>query len=133
MTIAQDSEILGAANSAAGNYDTAITPASTPAAVCVIIIDDTSAADVVTSVTYGISAGAVILTRRRFDTEATEPGGVYIYWAAGTFPAGAQTVRITRTGTDNIRAAIFTMTAGAGMTVSVDTDATGTSASTANP
>jgi hypothetical protein len=133
VAIAQDSEILGAANSAAGNYDTAITPANTPAAVCVIITDDTSASDVITSVTYGISAGAVTLTRRRFDTEATEPGGVYIYWAAGTFPAGAQTVRIARTGTDNIRAAISTMTVAAGMTVAVDADATGTSASAANP
>jgi hypothetical protein len=133
MTIAHDSEILGAANSAAGNYDTAITPAATPAAVCVIIADDTSASDVITSVTYGISAGAVTLTRRRFDTEATEPGGVYIYWAAGTFPAGTQTVRIARTGTDNIRAAISTMTAAAGMTVAVDTDGTGSSASVANP
>jgi hypothetical protein len=133
MTIAHDSEILGAANSAAGNYDTSITPASTPAAVCVIIVDDTSASDAITSVTYGISAGAVTLTRRRFSTEATEPGAVYIYWAAGTLPAGAQTVRIARTGTDNIRAAISTMTVAAGMTVAVDTDAAGTSASVANP
>jgi hypothetical protein len=134
MTIAHDSEILGAVNSAAGNYDTSITPASTPAAVCVIIVDVTSAAaSPVTSVTYGISAGAVTLTRRRFDFETTEPGGVSIYWAAGTFPSGTQTVRIARTGTDDIRAAISTMTVAAGMTAAIDTDATGTSASVANP
>jgi hypothetical protein len=99
----------------------------------VVITDETSASDVVTSVTYGISAGAVPLTRRRFNTESTEPGGVYIYWGAGTFPAGAQTVRIVRTGTDNLRAAISTMTVAAGMTVAVDSDATGTSTSVANP
>jgi hypothetical protein len=133
MTIAHDSEILGAANSAAGNYDTSITPANTPAAVCVIIVDDSSASNVITSVAYGISAGAVTLTRRRFDTEATEPGAVYIYWGAGTFPAGTQTVRIARTGSDNIRAAISTMTVAAGMTVAVDTDGSGSSASQSNP
>lgn len=133
MTIAHDSEVLGAANSTAGNYDTPITPANTPAGVCVIICDESSANDVVTSVTYGISTGAVTLTRRRFNSESTEPGAVYIYWAAGTFPAGAQTVRIARTGTDNIRAAISTMTVAAGMTVAVDTDTSGSSVSIANP
>src|SRR5438045_4763959 len=122
MTIAHDSEILGVANTAAGNYDTSITPANTPAAVCVIIVGN-SASDLVTSVTYGISAGAVTLTRRRFNTESTEAGAVYIYWGAGTFPSGAQTVRIARTSTTSLRAAISTMTVAAGMTVAVDTDA----------
>jgi hypothetical protein len=133
VTIAHDSEILGAANTAAGNYDTPITPANTPNGVCVIICNESSASDVITSVSYGISAGAVLLTRRRFNTESTEPGGVCIYWAAGTLPAGTQTVRITRTGTDNIRAAVSTMTVAAGMTVAVDSDSTGTSTSVANP
>ena len=50
--------------------------------------------DNINTVTYGIAAGAVPLTERRFNTEATEPGGVFIYWAAGvTYPAGAQTVQ----------------------------------------
>ena len=132
MTIAHDSEILGAANTTAGNYDTSITPASTPNAVCVIIVGN-STVDLVTTVTYGISAGAVMLTRRRFDTESTEAGAVYIYWAAGTFPSGTQTVRIGRTATTSLRAAISTMTVAAGMTVAIDTDAAGTSASVANP
>jgi hypothetical protein len=133
MSIAHDSEILGAANAAAGNYDTSITPTNPPAAVCVIIENNGSTADVVSSVTYGTGAGSVQLTRRRFDSETTEAGSVYIYWAAGTFPAGAQTVRIARTTTTSMRAAISTMTVAAGMTVSVDSDATGTSASVANP
>jgi hypothetical protein len=133
MTIAHDSEILGAANTTTGNYDTSITPSNTPAAVCVIIVGN-STSDIITSVTYGISTGAVTLTRRRFNTESTEAGAVYIYWAAGTFPAGAQTVRVVRTvGTTSLRAAISTMTVAAGMTVAVDTDATGSSASAANP
>jgi hypothetical protein len=132
MTIAHDSEILGAVNTAAGNYDTSITPANTPSGVCVIIVCG-SVSNLVTSVTYGTGAGAVTLTRRRFNTEATEAGAVYIYWGAGTFPSGTQTVRIVRTGTTDMRAAISTMTAAAGMTAGVDSDATGTSASVANP
>jgi hypothetical protein len=135
VSIAHGSEICGAANSTAGNYDTSITPAATPNAVCVVIVNSTSASDVVTSVAYGIAAGAVTLARRRFDTEATEPGGVYIYWSAGVFPAGAQTVRVARTGTNNLRVAISTMTVTdpVNFTVAVDSDATGTSASVANP
>jgi hypothetical protein len=132
VTIAHDSEILGAANTATP-YDTAITPANTPAAVCVIIEQNAAVTDSVTSVSYGISAGAVALTRRRFDTESTEAGAVYIYWGAGTFPSGTQTVRIVRTGTISMRAAVSTMTTAAGMTAAVDSDQTGTSASVANP
>jgi hypothetical protein len=102
--------------------------------VCVIIVGN-STSDLVTSVAYGIGAGAVTLTRRRFDTESTEVGAVYIYWAAGTFPAGTQTVRVARTGTTSLRAAISTMTVTdpASFTVAVDTDASGSSPSTANP
>lgn len=134
MAIAHGSEILGASNAAAGNYDTAITPAATPNGVCVIIVQNAATTDVVTSVTYGIVGGAVTLTRRRFDTIATEAGAVYIYWAGdgNTFPAGTQTVRIVRTGTTAIRAAISTMTCAVGQQVAVDADNTGT-ASTANP
>lgn len=132
MAIAHDSEVLGAANTAAGNYDTSITPTNPPAAVCVIIVGN-STSDLVTSVTYGISTGAVPLVRRRFDTESTEAGAVYIYWAAANLPTGTQTVRIARTGTTSLRAAISTMTVAAGMTVDVDSSAPGSSASIANP
>lgn len=134
MSIAHQAEVLGLANSAAGNYDTSITPAAAPNGVVVIVTDDTSISDVVTSVTYGVSTGAVPLLRRRVNTESTEPGAVYVYWAGGmVFPAGAQTVRVARTGADNLRAYIATMTCAAGMQVAVDTDASGTSASVANP
>lgn len=132
--IAHGSEVLGAANAVAGNYDTNITPASVPAGVCVIVVGN-STIDLVTSVTYGISTGAVALTRRRFDTETTEVGAVYIYWAGGgtIFPAGLQTVRIARTGTASLRAAVFTMTVAAGMQVATDSDASGFSVGVANP
>lgn len=135
MAIAHGSEILGAANASSATYDTAITPAATPNGVCVIIVGN-SASDFVQGVTYGIGAGAVTLARRRFDTETTEAGGVYIYWSAGTFLSGTQTVRIARTNNaTSLRAAISTMTVTdpATMTIMVDSDATGFSASMTNP
>jgi hypothetical protein len=134
MAIAHQAEILGASNAAAGNYDTSITPGGTTNGVCVVIAQNAAVTDVVTSVTYGTGAGAVTLTRRRFDTIASEAGGVYIYWAgdSAVFPTGAQVVRIVRTGTTAIRAAISTMTVAAGQQVAFDSEGTGT-ASTANP
>lgn len=132
MAISHTSEVLGAANSVAGNYDTSITPASTPNGVCVIVVGATGADDVA-SVQYGVSTGAVMLTRRRWNTESTEAGGVWIYWGNGVFPAGAQTVRVIRANTSNLRAAVWTMSVAAGMTVQVDSDASGLSASVANP
>jgi hypothetical protein len=140
VAIAHGSEILGAVNAPGGggatNYDTAITPAATPNAVCVIIVG-AAATDQITGVTYGISTGAVALTRAPspygFATETTEAGGVWIYWSAGTFPTGTQTVRIARTSTQDLRVAISTMTCAVGQTIAVDSGATGTSTSVANP
>ena len=139
MAIAHQTELQGASNSVAGNYDTVFTPAAALNGVVVIIINSTSVSDVVTSVSYGISTGAVALARAAspygFATEATEPGGVFIYWGGDStvWPSGAQTVRIVRTGTDNIRCLISSMTVAAGQVVSLDSGATGTSASVANP
>jgi hypothetical protein len=129
MTIAHDSEILGATNATAGAYTTAITPTNPPAGVCVVVVQIGVVTDLITSVTYG----GFSLVRRRFDTEATEAGAVYIYWGAATFPSGAQNVVVNRTGTTSIRAAISTMTVAAGQTVAVDIDASGSSAGVANP
>jgi hypothetical protein len=129
MTIAHGTEVQGAASTTAGAYTTAITPAANPDGVCVVITKNGSITDMVTSVTYG----GVLLTRRRFDTESTEAGAVYIYWGAGGLPTGTQNVVINRTGTDNMRCVISTMTVAAGQIVAVDTDAAGSSASISNP
>jgi hypothetical protein len=136
MTIAHQAEVLGVANTgaAASNYDTSITPAAAPNGVVMIVVNSSTVGDAITSAAYGISTGAVQLSRRRFDTESTEAGGVQIWWAGGvTFPAGAQTVRIVKANGDNVRAYVATMTCAAAQQVTVDTDATGTSASVANP
>jgi hypothetical protein len=129
MTIAHDTEVQGAANTTAGAYTTAITPTNPPAAACVIIVESGAATDLVTSVTYG----GVLLSRRRFDIETTEPGAVYIYWGAGNLPTGTQNVVVNRTSTASLRAVISTMTVAAGQTVAVDIDGSGTSTSVANP
>lgn len=126
MTIARLAETLGAANSAAGNYDTAIAaPASTPNGLCAIILQTGSVADLVTSAAYGILAGAVPLTERRFVpmTGVGEACAVYLYWASGVaFPAGAQTFQVVRTGTNRMQVAVCPMTVAAGQQVSVDFD-----------
>jgi hypothetical protein len=135
MAIARLVETNGADNVTAGNYDIAVSaPASTPNGVCVLIAQDGAITDNVTSVAYGVSTGAVLLTERRFQTESTEAGACWIYWASGVvFPSGAQTVRVMRTGTTSMGGVVCPMTCAAGMQVSVDVDTTGISASVANP
>lgn len=139
MAIAHQSATLGAVSTTAGNYDTSVTPGATINGVCVVMTQNAATTDLVTSATYGTGAGSVTLARAAspygFATENTEPGGVYIYWAgdSAVFPTGTQTVRIARTGTTNLRAAIYTMTCAAGQVVTLDSGGTGTSTSAANP
>jgi len=125
-------------NTTAGNYDIVCAQAGNiNQAVCVLIHQNTVVTDLVTSVTFGLGAGAVARTRDRFDTEATEPGGCYIYWAGWplTLPTGTQTCRIVRTGTANIGAAVFMLRSStpSAFAVTRDTSASGSSASSANP
>lgn len=143
MAIAIGTAVWGAANSAAGNYDTSITPSPPGGSIlggcCVGIVQSGSASDLVTSVTYGIAAGPVALPRAAtpygFATETTEAGAVYLYWAgdSAVFPTGAQTVRIARTGTTRMRAVIWSLYVATGQQVQLDDGATGTSTSQANP
>lgn len=135
MAIARLAETYGAANTAAGNYDTAISaPASPPSGVCVIILQNGSSVDLVTSVQYGITTGAVPLTERRFVPKSTEAGVVYFYWGSGvTLPSGAQSIRVVRTGTSQMQAAVCPMTVAAGMQVAVDVDVATAATTSANP
>jgi hypothetical protein len=139
MAIAHQTEVVGAANTATP-YDIPITPPAAIKACCVVIHQNTSAADSVTSVTYGTGADGVPLSRAPspygFVSESSEPGAVYIYWAGDSniWPAGAQTVRIVRTGTFRMQAVVSTMTVAAGQVVTLDAGgALGTATATANP
>jgi hypothetical protein len=139
MAIAHQTQVVGVANSAAGNYDTSFTPAAALNGVVVVIHQNTSVVDSVSSVSYGTGAGLVPLSRAAgpggFATESTEPGGIYLYWAGDSvvFPSGAQTIRIVRSGTHRMQAVISSMTVAALKVVAFDTDAAGSSASLLNP
>jgi hypothetical protein len=130
--------IWPAANTATP-YDASITPGATPNGVCVGIIQSGSTSDVVTSVQYGTGGTVAPLTRAAapygFNTQATETGGVYLYWAGDStvFPSGTQTVRVVRTGTVALRMVVWTMTVAGGQQVQLDDGATFTSAAVTNP
>lgn len=95
-------------------------------AACVLIADSGSATDRVSAVTYGGAA----MSKVRTDTEATEAGATHIYWLDAV-ATGTQNVVVTHTGA--IRIAVFTMTVTGGKLVGIAGQATGTSASVANP
>jgi hypothetical protein len=118
-------------NTVAGNYDISCAQGQDAHGVCVLIEQNGAVTDLVTSVAYD----GVALTRQRFDTEATEAGGCYVYWAVGLWPAATVTCRIARTGTTNLGAVVGLMktTTPATFAIALDTSATGTSASASNP
>jgi hypothetical protein len=72
------------------------------------------------------------MTRLRFDVESTEAGGVYIYWLDGV-ATGTQNVAMTTSAATNKQLVVATMTVASGRGVEVAGNATGTSASVANP
>lgn len=145
MAISLGTGVWSAASTAAGNLDTSVTPAppggSVFGGVVVGIVQSASVSDLVTSVAYGIVAGAVPLGRGAspygFASESAEAGAVYWYWAgdSNVWPSGAQTVRIVRTGTNRIQAVIWPLYVATGKVVALDGGATGTHTSTgsANP
>jgi hypothetical protein len=131
VAIAHDSQALGVANVSAATYTTAITPTNPPTGVHVALVYN-STLDLITA--GGVTYAGILLTRRRFDTESTEAGAVLHYWGAAAFPSGAQNVIVNRVNnTVSMMAVISTMTVAAGMTVAVDSDQPGSSASMANP
>lgn len=131
MAIAIGTSVFGAANTVAGNYDTSITPAGTTKGVVGVLVQGGADTDLVTSVSFGVNADAVLLTRSIFINESglasPEPGGVYLYWAgdSAVFPTGTQTIRVARTGTTNLRGAFATMTVAAGQVVTLDSIGSG--------
>jgi hypothetical protein len=75
--------------------------------VLVLIAQNVSSADLITSVTYGGVAMTRITNGFAHDT-ATEPGAVYAYLLGSSVPTGDQTVTITvASGTDAKRAWVF--------------------------
>jgi len=128
MAIAYDVSTVATAYTATGTQTTSHAGSASARAAVVLIDQNAIVTDQVSGVTYGGTA----MTRLGFDTEATEAGGVYIYWLDGV-TGGTQNVAMTTTGTANKQLVVATMTAAAGSTVAVAGENTGTSASAANP
>lgn len=71
------------------------TPVGVPAAICVVIPQDTSADQI-----SGVSYGGVALSRIRSDSRTvTEACRTYVYFLGVGIPTGAQTVAVVSTGT----------------------------------
>lgn len=131
MAIAHDVTTVAAADySSTGTQNTTHTAGASARAAVVLVHQNASTADQISDITYD----GVAMTRLRFDTEATEAGGVYIYWLDGiTGGGGAVTVAMTTTGTAVKRLVVSTMTVAAGTKVSVGSQDSATSASGTNP
>jgi hypothetical protein len=95
----------------------------------VLIAQAGTATDEVSGVTYGGAA----MQRIRFDSEATEPGAVYIYFL-DNIATGTQNVAMTTTAATDKQLSVSTMTVTSGQAVGlIGTGNTGTSTSAANP
>ena len=128
MTIAHDVTTAGVAYAAIGTQTISHVASASARGACVLIEQAGTTADEVSSVTYG---GAV-MTRLRFDTEATEAGAVYEYWLDGV-AGGTQNVAMTTIAATNKQLVVSTMTVSSGSSVAVAGHNTGTSASVINP
>lgn len=129
MAIAHDTTTTATAYTSTGTQTTSHAAGASARAAVVLIAQNASTADQVSGVTYG----GLAMTRLRFDTEATEAGGVYIYWLDG-ITGGTQNVAMTTTGTANKQLSVSTMTVTSGARVGVvGTGNTATSAAATNP
>lgn len=90
MTLALDSS--GSPASSTGNFSFTHTPAGTPRAIIIGIIQDVGSGDEVTAVTYG----GVPVPRIGSVFKATgETSSVYVYHLGAGIPTGPQTVAVT--------------------------------------
>jgi len=128
MAIAFDVSTVATAYTSTGTQTTSHAGSASARGAVVLIDQNGTAADEVSGVTYGGAA----MTRLRFDVESTEAGGVYIYWLDGV-ATGTQNVAMTTSAATNKQLVVATMTVASGRGVEVAGNATGTSASVANP
>jgi hypothetical protein len=128
MAIAFDVATTAAAYTATGTQTTSHAASASARAAVVMIDQNASAADQVSTVTYG----GVAMTAVTRQSEATEAGAIGIYWLDNIAP-GTQNVAVTTTGTANKQVCIATMTVTAGSKIVMAATNFGTSASAANP
>lgn len=129
MPISHDNATAGTAYVLTGTQTVSHIGGASAKAACVLISQNGSVADQVTSVTY---AGTPML-RVGFQTEATEAGAVYLYWL-DSIVSGTQNVAMTTSGSIDKQMVIATMNIGLSTNfVYLGGTGTGTSASIANP
>jgi hypothetical protein len=134
VAITYDTSTIGAAYSSTGTQTTSHA-ASSSARAAVVLIHQSGTADEVSGVTYGPTGMTRPMLRLGRNTEATEAGGVYIYFLDGIVP-GTANVNMTTTAATAKRMAVSTVTVGANdkyAALAGNGYATGTSASVANP
>ena len=107
------------------------TPVGTPRGVIVLISQNVSSDDQVTSVSYGGVAMTEVAGSPLAKTLGTEDGALYGYFLGTGIPTGAQTVFVTVSVPTNRRAVCYTVTAAADTEIE-DTTATDLNATT-NP
>lgn len=105
MPIAHDTTTNAAAYSLTGTQTTSHAANASARAAVVLIEQDASTTDQVTTVTYG----GVTMTRLGSDIDSTEPGRVYIYFLDG-ISGGTQNVAMTTSGTSTKYLSVSTMT-----------------------
>ena len=117
-----------------GNLSWTHTPVGTPRGVIVGIIQVTGGpapSDQVSTVTYG-GTSMTEVAGSPLAQSGGEPSMIHMFFLGASIPTGAQTVAVTVTGANQKIACAVTVTAGQDTSV-VDTDATITSTSQANP
>lgn len=129
MTIAFDTTTNVAAGT--GNLSWTHTPVGTPRGILVLIVQDITAADQITSVTYGGVALSAVAGSPLLHTNGSEDGAIYGYFLGSSIPTGNQTVDITVSAGAAKRAVCYSVTAAANTEIEDTTaDDTGT---VANP
>ena len=128
MTIAFDVSTIAVEYVSIGSQTVNHVASASARAAVVLIDQNTTATDEVTSVTYG----GIAMTRLSFNTEATEPGAVYIYWL-DNIATGTQNVVMTTSAATSKQLVVATMTVASGGGVKVAGNNFATSVSAANP
>jgi len=104
MAVAHDAATL--IGTGTGTIEGTHTPSGTPRGVVVAIVQDGSAEEV-TAVTYG----GVALTKQVFKGQATAEAGSAQFWFLGSgVPTGAQTVKVTVSGSNTRAVTCMTLT-----------------------
>lgn len=127
MAVAFDSF---ASNNGTGNVTVSSNPVGTPRGILAHVIYSNTAADIVSSVTYG-GVSAKPVTGSPLVKSTTEIGVVQTYLLASAVPTGTKPLVVTRTNTNEIWVGMTVLTADADVVVQATVEVTADTISTA--